>query len=177
MKVYEILRRELQSQKPEKLPRNFIAQVTEYVRDLITRLDSPDKICSKLARIEYENFKLMFRELYMVRLRKLSSLPEGDFSKRLLRELPEFIKVLKLLGEEVEELEVPEAGAPRPSLKLVLMRVTSKFGDVIYDDEGFIYGPFEKDDVIYVAEPLAKRLEEEGVAVRLVQGGRKVEGS
>lgn len=158
IEVYKLLRKELEHEKLSELPPDFYKKSLIYVKKLERKVRDPVVLCSKIAEAELESFKTLMIYLYKVRLRKIIKNLQlrEDIGELALRGIFPELPIKKI--EERKETSVKQAN-------LVLVRITVDSLPQIIDDKGFIYGPFKKDDLVYIPKEVADLLRNQGVCI------------
>lgn len=191
--IFEILKKELETEDLQPLPNDFNDKVEKYVESLKKRSQDPNQLCAKIASIELKNVMIMLNKLKEIRdiktirkhISEIGNIPIETKTKITIPEKIEEEKREEPIKEEtivVQKESVSIAGQPIPQphqRTLLLIRV---FNDIpqITDTDGFIYGPFQKGDVVYLPEEIAMTLISRGIARKAqddLEEGVKIENS
>ncbi len=136
--IEEILRKEREEIKLQKLPPNFYSESMEYIKKLKNDINQKEGFEKKLLQRELKSFKAMFSELINLRINKVIDLRDQNFTpdeEKVFKEISELIKKYKkTLSEET---------VPR-TLKVKL----EKDLPVIIGPDLKTYGPFRKDEEV-----------------------------
>ncbi len=182
--LYEILRKEKNSDELQKLDENFFENVSEYIKtkkEILASQESKDSIFKDVeapkTRKQIEQIQKILKEIYERREHKILQL--ALFSSRtnstikeenlLDEELDLFIDINTKLKSFKNDIfnrfngEIPKKEEPKElksqdnkdSLKLI--RVIQPIPKFIGDDMN-IYGPLEANDVVSISEDVANLL-------------------
>ncbi|MEM3833651.1 MAG: hypothetical protein QW128_08740 [Thermoprotei archaeon] len=167
--IFQKLKKELESEELQELPNDFYEKIERYIASLKKKIKDPNPLCSKIASIELKNVIIMTNKLKEIR--------EIKMAHKQLKEITKIALEQKIMEQESREEEITIKKETEPREKevvkqpiiparqrgLLLVRV---FDDVpeISDTDGFIYGPFQKGDVVYLPEEIAMTLITRGIA-------------
>jgi len=170
--IYEAARKERYSEQLQKLPKDFISQVSEYLRDkkeIALKDDSGFSEVILKAKKQLENSMTLFRELLLRRRKKILNLiliaaETGiskqdfedmlDFEKELFEDLMKCVdfsdkKLSDLLNGKKEKL-------PNKELIIFIEDVADFLGI-----DGEKMGPFLKGQTVSISKEIAKILVED----------------
>ncbi len=173
--IYESLRKERYSEQLQPLPKKFIQEVAEYIKEKKkvskqSNLEESDKVLfsDEEAKVkkQLENATAIFNELILLRKKKLLGLvflaSETGISKRDFENMMEFEKELfdKLITDvqEVEKklaIEINNSNGLEnidKELKLILFLEDV---DELIGMEGEALGPFKKDEIVNLPKQVA----------------------
>lgn len=163
--LLETLRRELESEEPRGLPRDYYAEAREYLGRLARRIeDSKSEVERKIYSKEYELAKLIVAKLFLLRIAKLVNLcfkrGASELGPGLAEEELELLGYLRAALERLVEVsplrEVGERG------EMVLVSFRSPCSKTMV--RGAVLGPFSEGDLAYLPREVAAALVEQGVA-------------
>jgi len=191
--IFETLKKELETEDLQQLPNDFNDKVEKYIEILKKKSEDPNQLCAKIASIELKNVMIMLNKLKEIRnikmIRKhISEIGNISIETKTIVTAPEEIKEEKRqepVKEETivlqkEPVNVISQTMPQPHQRaLLLIRI---FNDIpqITDTDGFIYGPFQKGDVVYLPEEIAMMLISRGIARKAqddLEEGVKIENN
>lgn len=170
--LYDALRKERYSEQLQPIPKNFIKDVTAYLKDKKEIADKKDDDFSDTilkTKKQYENSIAIFKELMLRRKKKLldlafiaaeTGISKRDFENMLLVEKEAFESIMKALERSDKKIsEILKGGEEQEELKhknkmIVFLEDTGEFLDL----EGNKLGPFRKGDVANLAEEIANIL-------------------
>jgi len=175
--LYEAWKKEKENVEIQKLPRNFYAKLTDYVKKIKeeSRMLDEKTTKAKLLKREFENVNNMAKELFQLRYKKLreKSLARETVPREVLTEEEEkfhgeilplseayhsFLKdVLQGRLSRVEKEEKP---------KKVLVRFVQEIPAIVGSDMK-TYGPFKPEDIATLPSENARVLVKQGVAVEV----------
>ncbi len=180
--LYEILRKEKNSEELQKLSPNFFDEVIEYMntkKEILKSQESKDSIFTQSealkTRKQIEQIQKILKELYERRENKIMQL--ALFSSRTDSDMKDF-SILdyetelyndlkssltkhrnslfnRLMNGKKEEPKVLKSQDDKISLKLV--KITKPIPKFVGDDMQ-IYGPFEQNDIVSISEEVANLL-------------------
>lgn len=170
--IYEIARKERYSEQLQPIPKNFISEVVEYLKEkkqLSLKEDSPFSDMVAKTKKQLENAITLFHELIIRRRKKILNLAiiateTGiskqdfdnmlDFEKTLFEEIMRDIeKADKKLNEIMDEKEIEES----KNEMVIFKEDVEEFMDM----DGEILGPFEKGQVANLPKEIVKILVED----------------
>ncbi len=186
--IFEILKKELETEDLQPLSTDFYEKVEKYIESLKRKSEDPNQLCAKIASIELKNVMLMLDKLKEIRdikmIRKRAHVQENIIEIREKTKASEETKERNITEQAIsvqkEQPEVVSQIIPQTRQRaLLLIRV---FYDVpqITDTDGFIYGPFQKGDVVYLPEEIAMTLISRGIARKAqddLEEGVKIENN
>ncbi len=163
--LLETLRRELESEEPRSLPRDYYAEVKEYLNYLVRKAgESKSEVERRIYSREYELAKLIAVKLFLLRVAKFVNAyfkrGEVESSPGLAKEELELLGYLKSTLERLVEVAPPEEGEERGEMVLVSFKSPCSKTMV----RGAVLGPFSEGDLAYLPKEVAMALVEQGVA-------------
>lgn len=171
--IYEALRKERYSEQLQELPKNFVEEVAEYLKEKEKIVKKEENIFSDIAvktKKQLENAISLFRELMRKRREKILNLAfvavETGISKRDYDNMFEFEKemfnnIVKNIEETNKKIEELMNGKKEISTMMICFRENV---EEFLDADGNKLGPFEKGEIANLPEEIAKILIEAGRA-------------
>jgi DNA replication initiation complex subunit (GINS family) len=169
--LYDALRKERYSEQLQPIPKRFIKEVSDYLKDKkeIANKDNDDFSDTILkTKKQYENSIAIFKELMLRRKKKIlelafvaaeTGISKRDFENMLAIEKECFDGIMKNLEKEDKQiseiLKGADAGEEKSKNKMV---VFIENADQFLDLEGNKLGPFKKGDVANLAEEISNIL-------------------
>ncbi|MEM3091427.1 MAG: hypothetical protein QXX55_00785 [Candidatus Pacearchaeota archaeon] len=173
--LYEAARKERYSEQLQPLPKNFINEVSEYLKEKkqlsLKEDDTFSDVITKTKK-QLENALTLFRELMIRRRKKILNLvliaaetgiSKQDFDNMLSLEkslFEEFMKIIELTDKKITEIL---NGKKTEENKNELIIFKEDVGEFL-DSEGERVGPFEKGQIANIPKEIAKILIEDGKA-------------
>lgn len=173
--IYEVSRKERYSEQLQKLPKNFIKDVSQYFKEKkeITNRDSDMFSDSAMkSKKQLENAITLFKELMLRRRKKILSLvlvaAETGISKNDFESMMDFEKTLfdsimdcinvsdKEMNFSLNNTEEVETG----NMLILMLEPISTFTDM----DGEKLGPYEKGQIANIPENIAELLIADGKA-------------
>jgi len=167
--LYDALRKERYGEQLQPLIKDFIKEVSDYIRDkeeLISK--NKDLFSEELQKNkrQLENAISIFKELMLRRKRKLLELAfvsaetgvsKRDFENMLPFEKETFEKIMKALNEGDKKMEQMLNGMEEstPKNKLIIFKEDV---EEFLDLEGSKLGPFKKGDIVNLSQEIANIL-------------------
>jgi len=170
--LYDALRKERYSEQLQPIPKRFIKEVADYLKDKkeIANKESDDFSDTILkTKKQYENSIAIFKELILRRKKKIlelafvaaeTGISKRDFENMLAVEKESFDNIMKVLEKGDKKITeilkgAEEEGDNIPKNKMVVfVEETDEFLDL----EGNKLGPFKKGDVANLAGEIANIL-------------------
>lgn len=168
--LYDALRKERYSEQLQPIPKNFIKDVSAYLKDKKEIAEKKDDDFSDTilkTKKQYENSIAIFKELILRRKKKIlelafvaaeTGISKRDFENMLAVEKESFEAIMKILeraDKRVSELLKGSGEEERHKNKMIVfIEDTEEFLDL----EGNRLGPFKKGDVANIAEEIANIL-------------------
>ena len=170
--LYDALRKERYSEQLQPIPKNFIKDVSAYLKDKKDIAEKKDDDFSdSILKIkkQYENSIAIFKELILRRKKKIlelafvaaeTGISKRDFENMLIVEKEAFESIMKTLEKADKRVsELLKGSGETEELKhknkmIVFVDDTEEFLDL----EGNRLGPFKKGDVANIAEEIANIL-------------------
>jgi len=175
--LYAIWKRELENAELEKLPLDFYARITNYLRTLREESRMLDKKTAKAKLLdkEMQNAKRMIRGVIRARYRKLvGKIAKGDKipsdfltaeEEKFYKEVSPLAEAFRKFAEEVLRGHVPKAGLEKERKRAVLRFL--KDVPAIIGTDIKAYGPFKVEDVASLPVENAKILVKQGLAEKV----------
>ncbi len=168
--LYDALRKERYSEQLQPIPKNFIKEVSAYLKDKkeIANKKSDDFSDAILkTKKQFENSIAIFKELILRRKKKIlelafiateTGISKRDFENMLAVEKESFDGIMKSLekgDKKIGEILKGTDKADQPKNKMIVfVDDTEKFLDL----EGNELGPFKKGDMANLSEEIANIL-------------------
>jgi len=178
--IYETLRKEKYSEQLQKLPENFIKDVSDYLKEKKEIAEKKEDMFSDViskTKKQFENAISIFKEIMLRRKKKLLSLAfiagETGISKRDFENMLDFEK--EIFDNIVKNLESGDKkingfiNGKREERENVLIMFKEDVEEFL-DLNGEKIGPFEKGEIANLPEKIVKILEGAG-KVEMVDGG------
>ncbi len=177
--VAEILRRELSSKTAlSKIDEDFIEGIKKYIDEIEEKIKKAEEIKNPLIekeidrmKAELDNIKRMVEKIVKERCRKIVFLAlaysESDPSlapvENLLPEERQLFEELATKIYNTRKILLEKMLGEEKSIKKdrVLVRVLENIEEFIWED-GSVYGPFSKEDIVKLPEGVARMLKERG---------------
>ncbi|HHF09599.1 MAG TPA: DNA replication complex GINS family protein [Methanomicrobia archaeon] len=136
--IEDILKKEKEEVKLQKLSPNFYSDLLDYIENLRSKIETKEGFEKKVLQRELRVIKTKFSELLALRVGKIVSLKDQNF-------MPEEEKVFKEISELIKKYKktLSEETVPR-TLKVKL----EKDLPVIIGPDLKTYGPFRKDEEV-----------------------------
>jgi len=173
--LYEALRKERYSEQLQPLPKSFIKEVFEYLKDKRNIANKETDLFSDAViktKKQFENAHSVFRELMLRRKKKLlelafiaaqTGISKRDFDNMLSFEKGVFDKIMHALEQgdkEVGEELKGRKGEVSKNKLIVFIKDTDEFLDL----KGSKLGPFKKGEIINIPQEIANILIVDGRA-------------
>lgn len=164
--IYEALRKERYSEQLQKLPSNFIFEITEYFKEKKSITEKDNNLFSDSlikTKKQFENAISIFKELILRRKKKLLNLSfiaaetgisKKDFENMLDFEKELFDKLVSSLNESDKRLNGLMNGkseTKKNKIMLVFKEDVPEFVDL----NGEKQGPFKKNDIANLQKEIA----------------------
>lgn len=173
--IYEAARKERYSEQLQPLSKNFINEVSEYLREKKEVSSKEEDVFSDVilkTKKQLENAITLFKELMLRRRKKILNLvliaaetgiSKQDFANMLTIEKEMFEELMK--GIEVSDKKINELlnGKEREIEKHELI-VFNEDVEELVDLEGNKIGPFDKGQIVNISNEVAKILIDDGKA-------------
>jgi len=172
--LYEAARKERYSDNLQALPKNFIEEVSRYLKEKKQLSLKDDDIFSDMiakTKKQLENAVTLFKEMIIRRKKKILNLvliaaetgiSKQDFDNMLLFERALFEDLMKSIEKSDKKLSELLNGK-REEGKNELVMFKADVGELL-DIEGRKIGPFEKGQVANIPKEVAKILVDDGKA-------------
>jgi DNA replication initiation complex subunit (GINS family) len=173
--LYEAARKERYSEQLQPLPKNFIQEVAEYLKEKKQLSLKEDDIFSDMiakTKKQLENAVTLFRELMIRRRKKILNLvliaaetgiSKQDFDNMLSFEKSLFEELIKNIEDSEKKISEILDGKTAEELKNELVIFKTDVEEFL-DMEGEKIGPFQKGQVANIPKEIAKILIEDGKA-------------
>lgn len=168
--LYEALRKERYSEQLQPIPKNFIKEVADYLKDKkeIANKDN-DEFSDTIIKTkkQYENSIAIFRELILRRKKKIlelafvateTGISKRDFENMLAVEKESFDGIIKALEKGDKKITQLLKGADEEEKLTNKMIVFVQDTEEFLDLEGNMMGPFKKGDVANIPQEIANIL-------------------
>ncbi len=170
--IYDALRKEKYSEQLQPLPKNFVEEVAEYLKEKKELVEKKKDIFSDVinkTKKQFENAISIFKEIMSRRKKKLlhlafiakeTGISKRDFENMLDFEKEVFDNIVKNLEEadkKVNDLINGRQEKKNSNILVVFKEDVEEFLGL----EGEKIGPFEKGDIANLPEKIAKILIED----------------
>ena len=178
--IYEAARKERYSEQLQSLSKNFILEVSEYLRDKKNIASREEDIFSDVtikAKKQLENAITLFKELMLRRRKKILNLvliaaetgiSKQDFENMLNVEKELFEELMKCIESSDKKINEALSGKRDKTNKNELI-VFKENVDEFLNLEGKKIGPFEKGQIVNISKEIAKILIEDGKAELIME--------
>jgi DNA replication initiation complex subunit (GINS family) len=169
--LYEALRKERYSEQLQPLIKDFIREVSSYLKDREALISTTTDLFSEenlKNKKHVENAIAIFKELMLRRKKKLlelafvsaeTGLSKRDFDNMLHFEKETFEKIMRAINEGDKAMEKLMSGAEGEATgaknKLIIFKQDA---EEFLDLEGNKLGPFKKGDIVNIAQEIANIL-------------------
>lgn len=173
--LYESARKERYSDQLQTLPKNFISEVAEYLREKKELVSKEDDMFSDMimkTKKQLENATTIFKELMTRRKKKIldlvliaaeTGISKQDFDNMLSFERTFFEELMKNVEISDKNLAELLSNKKEEKTKNDLVVFKSDVGEFL-DLEGNKAGPFTKGEIANISKDIAKILVEDGKA-------------
>jgi len=170
--LYDALRKERYSEQLQAIPKNFIKEVSAYLKDKKEIANKKDDDFSDTiikTKKQFENSIAIFRELMLRRKKKIlelafvaaeTGISKRDFENMLAIEKEQFDGIMKSIErgdkkvtEILKGVDEGEETAPKNKM-IVFVEDVEPFMDL----QGSNLGPFKKGDIANISEEIANIL-------------------
>lgn len=169
--LYDALRKERYSEQLQPLPKDFIKEVADYIKDKEGMVSKNKDLFSddlQKNKKQLENAISIFKELMLRRKKKLLDLSfvsaetgvsKRDFENMLSYEKDTFEKIMKAVNEGDKKMEhmlsgVGEETVAQKNKLIIFKNDTEEFLDL----DGNKLGPFKKGDIVNLTQEIANIL-------------------
>ena len=168
--LYDALRKERYSEQLQPIPKNFIKEVADYLKDKkeISEKDNDDFSDSIIkTKKQFENSIAIFRELMLRRKKKIldlafiaaeTGISKRDFENMLAVEKESFDGIMKSLEKGDKKVAKMLKGVDEDDKAKNKMILFTGDTEEFLDLDGNKLGPFKKGDVANLAEEIANIL-------------------
>lgn len=174
--IYEVSRKERYSEQLQKLPKNFIKDVSQYFqekKEITNRDDDMFSDSVMKSKKQLENAITLFKELMLRRRKKILNLvlvaaetgiSKQDFESMLDFEKTLFDKIMDCINFSDKELNCSlngsSKGKERKNILIMFLESISTFTDM----DGEKLGPYEEGQIANIPIKIAELLIEDGKA-------------
>ena len=170
--IYEAARKERYSEQLQKLNKNFILDVANYLKEKKEIASKEDDIFSDViikTKKQLENAVILFKELMLRRRKKILNLiliaaeigiSKQDFDNMIILEKELFEDLMKCIGVADKKLSKSLNGEKEEKVQKNELIVFKKNVEEFVDLEGEKMGPFEKGQIANIPNEIAKILVE-----------------
>ena len=168
--IYEAARKERYSEQLQKLNKNFILDVANYLKEKKEIASKEDDIFSDViikTKKQLENAVILFKELMLRRRKKILNLiliaaeigiSKQDFDNMIILEKELFEDLMKCIGVADKKLSKSLNGEKEEKVQKNELIVFKKNVEEFVDLEGEKMGPFEKGQIANIPNEIAKIL-------------------
>ena len=173
--IYESARKERYSDQLQALSKNFILEISEYLKEKKGIVSKDDDIFSEMiakTKKQLENATTLFKELMTRRRKKIldlvliaaeTGISKQDFDNMLSFEKSLFEEMMKNIEASDKSLSELLGGKKEDSSKNELVVFKNEVGEFMGMD-GEKVGPFGKGEIANISKEIAKILIEDGNA-------------
>jgi len=173
-----ILRQEKYNETLQKLPKNFLEDLKEYIEEKnksFARSEGAFDEALKKLKKQFENAQSLIEEIFAIRqkkilnlalLAKISGVTRSDLDNMLLEEKELFQTVLNKVKDIEERLKAKIIEGKKDLKNNCLIRFKSDTEEFL-DGEGNKLGPFKKGDIANLPKEIAEILIEDKKAVKI----------
>ena len=167
--IYEAARKERYSEQLQRLSKNFIDEVSNYLKEKKDIASKEDDVFSDVivkTKKQLENAITLFKELMLRRRKKILNLvliaaetgiSKQDFENMLTIEKELFENLMKYIDSSDKKLSESLNGKKENSQKNELI-VFKEDVDELVDLKGDKIGPFEKGQIVNISKEIAQIL-------------------
>ncbi|MDD5191916.1 MAG: hypothetical protein PHH54_04425 [Candidatus Nanoarchaeia archaeon] len=168
--LYDALRKERYSEQLQPIPKNFIKEVADYLKDKKEMSEKEsDDFSDTIAKTkkQFENSIAIFRELMLRRKKKIldlafiaaeTGISKRDFENMLAVEKESFDGIMKSLERGDKKISKMLKGAEDDDKSKNKMIVFTEDTEEFLDLDGNKLGPFKKGDAANLSEEIANIL-------------------
>lgn len=169
--IYEALRKERYSEQLQPLIKDFVKEVSDYLKDKEVIISGNKDLFSEELlknKKQLENAVSIFKELMLRRKKKLldlafvsaeTGISKRDFDNMLSFEKDTFEKIMKAINEGDKKMEKTLSGTNEEGVsdknKLIIFKADV---EDFMDLEGNKIGPFKKGDIVNLSQEIANIL-------------------
>ena len=177
--IYEAARKERYSEQLQKLPKNFISEVSSYLKEKKDIAAKDDDVFSDViikTKKQLENAITLFKELMLRRRKKILNLvliaaetgiSKQDFDNMLSVEKDMFENLMKCI--EASDKNISEnLNGKEKSLEKNELIVFKEDVEELVDLNGGKIGPFEKGQIVNISKEIAKILIDDNKAESVI---------
>lgn len=173
--IYEVSRKERYSEQLQKLPKNFIIDVSQYFKEkkeISSRNEDMFSDSSLKSKKQLENAITLFKELMLRRRKKILNLvliaaetgiSKQDFESMLDFEKSLFDSIMGCINISDKELNGSLNGSKENGVENMLIMLLEPIG-TFTDMDGEKLGPYEKGQIANIPKKIAELLVEDGKA-------------
>ena len=168
--LYDALRRERYSEQLQQIPKNFIKEVSAYLKDkkeIANKKNDDFSDAILKTKKQFENSIAIFKELMLRRKKKIlelafvaaeTGISKRDFENMLAVEKECFDGIMKHLEKEDKEIDKTLKGLDKDDTPKNKMIVFTDDTEEFLDLEGKKLGPFKKGDIANISEEISNIL-------------------
>ena len=168
--LYEALRKERYSEQLQPIIKNFIKEVSSYLKDREVLAKKDSDIFSDEAqknKKQLENAVSIFKELILRRKKKLldlafvsaeTGISKRDFENMLDFEKETFEQIMKSFNESDKKIAKSLSGIDEETPEKNKLIIFKSDTDEFLDLEGNKIGPFKKGDIVNIQQEIANIL-------------------
>lgn len=168
--LYDALRKERYSEQLQPIPKNFIKEVADYLKDkkeIANKKDDDFSDTILKTKKQFENSISIFKEFMLRRKKKIlelafvaaeTGISKRDFENMLAVEKECFEGIMKSLekgDKKINEMLKGASGETGPKNKMIVFIENT---DEFLDLDGNKLGPFDKGDIANISEEIANIL-------------------
>ena len=173
--IYEAARKERYSEQLQKLPKSFITDVADYLKEKKEITSKEDDVFSDViikTKKQLENAITLFKELILRRRKKILNLiliatetgiSKQDFDNMLTFEKVLFEELMKCVDSSDKKLNEILNGKKEEIQKNKLVCFLENVEEFV-DFDGEKAGPYEKGQIVNISKEIAKILVDDGKA-------------
>lgn len=173
--IYETARKERYSDQLQSIPKNFVIEVANYLKEKKEVASKEDDVFSDTiakTKKQLENAVTLFKELMLRRRKKIldlvliaaeTGISKQDFENMLDFEKDLFEEIMKCIDSSDKKLSEIQNGKKTESKKNILILFKTDVEEFL-GLEGEKIGPFEKGQIANLPSEIAKILIEDGQA-------------
>ena len=166
--LYDVLRKERYSEQLQPIPKNFIKEVSAYLKDKKEIANKKNDDFSETilkTKKQFENSIAIFKELILRRKKKIldlafiaseTGISKRDFENMLMIEKECFDGIMKSLENEDKKIDEVLKGSDNKKKNKMIVFIDDT--DEFLDLEGNALGPFKKGDILNISEEIANIL-------------------
>ena len=174
--IYEAARKERYSEQLQRIPKNFISEVSNYLREKKEISSKEDDVFSDViikTKKQLENAITLFKELMLRRRKKILNLvliasetgiSKQDFENMLTIEKELFENLMKCIDSSDKQLIESLSGNKNEISKKNELIVFKENVSELVDLKGERIGPFDRGQIVNISKEIAQILVDDGKA-------------